>query len=118
MAKLDLQYMQALAAVIGRLRDVADLTQERVAKEDRLSVGTIKNLIARRGDPKLSTLVALAQGLRTPFASLLREFAAEIEGRVEMPYVATMENLEDGTIRLTVLGGGLRLELRARRPTE
>ncbi len=60
-----------LAASLKRLRRNKGLTQQRLAKKARLTLGYVARLEIGYHDPKLSTLTKLAKALKVKVAELV-----------------------------------------------
>ena len=69
---------EQMAERLRELRERAGLTQEALAREARVSTAAIFRIEqGRPSDPKLSTLVALAQALKMSVGSLADELIRE-----------------------------------------
>lgn len=64
----------SFASCLRAARAKAGLTQERLASESGVSLATIRNLEqGHRGDPRLSTLTALARALGLTISELVEK---------------------------------------------
>ena len=67
------RWLQNIGANLSALREASDMTQAQLSKRSKVSITTINEIESRRfRDIRMSTLVALSEGLKVPLLQLIK----------------------------------------------
>lgn len=85
---------------IKDLLDAAGMTQKRLAELARLREATVSNAVQPNGNPRLSTLVAIADVLKVPVWQL---FISDRDAASDSDITGALAELDDETKRAVLL---------------
>ena len=77
-------YVEKLGQRVAQTRNMHRMTQEQCASQAQISRASLANLEAGRGDPKISTLLAISATLKIPLSMLILGIQSDAAEVAEM----------------------------------